>query len=161
MTDLPRLAGPEALGAVEAIIEAAYAPYVARIGRKPAPMLADYGALIAAGRVHVLDHAGAIRGVLVLIPEADALLLDTVAVAPAAQGLGLGRTLLDFAEQAARAQGYRAIRLYTNAAMVENIALYTRRHYVETHRAEEHGLKRVFMTKALGASPRRSARAAR
>jgi ribosomal protein S18 acetylase RimI-like enzyme len=107
----------------------------------------DYAALIAAGHVHVLDIAGAVEGVLVLIPEATAMLLDNVAVR--AKGLGLGRTLLTFAEEQARAAGYTSIRLYTHEKMTENIELYRRLGYAETHRAEQRGLKRVFMAKPL------------
>jgi hypothetical protein len=58
--------------------------------------------------------------------------------------------LLDFAERHALDVGYPSIRLYTNEAMSENIALYTRRGYVETHRVEENGLRRVHMSKSLG-----------
>lgn len=133
--------------AIEAIVEAAYRPYVARIGAEPGPMRDDYGALIEAGHVHVLDIAGAVEGVLVLIPEATAMLLDNVAVR--AKGIGLGRTLLTFAEQQARDAGYTSIRLYTHEKMTENIELYSRLGYAETHRAEQRGLKRVFMAKPL------------
>ena len=66
-----------------------------------------------------------------------------------AQGLGYGRLLLEFTERQAW-QG--SIRLYTNEAMTENIALYARKGYVETHRAEENGLRRVYMQKELTAS---------
>jgi GNAT superfamily N-acetyltransferase len=135
--------------AVEAIVEAAYKHYIARIGQKPGPMLDDYGAQIAAGRVHVMDCDGEPKGLLVLIPEADAMLLDNVAVHPSAQGRGLGRQMMIFAKQAARDAGYETIRLYTNAMMTENIALYTRAGYVETHRGVEKGLHRVYMTKRL------------
>ncbi len=144
-----RLAVAADLPRVRAIVIAAYAPYVARIGRKPGPMDDDYAALIAAGQVHLLDTAGTIEGVLVLIPEADAMLLDNVAVAPDAQGRGLGRILISHAEQVARAAGYRALRLYTHERMTENIALYGRLGFVETHRAEEKGFRRVYMTKPL------------
>jgi len=134
---------------LRALVIAAYAPYVPRIGRKPGPMDDDYAALIAAGQVHLLDTAGAIEGIIVLIPEADAMLLDNVAVAPDAQGRGLGRILISHAEQVARAAGYRALRLYTHERMTENIALYGRLGFVETHRAEEKGFRRVYMTKPL------------
>ena len=134
---------------LRALVIAAYAPYVARIGRKPGPMDDDYAALIAAGQVHLLDTAGAIEGIIVLIPEADAMLLDNVAVAPDAQGRGLGRILISHAEQVARAAGHRALRLYTHERMTENIALYGRLGFVETHRAEEKGFRRVYMTKPL------------
>ncbi|QGZ64579.1 GNAT family N-acetyltransferase [Paraburkholderia acidisoli] len=145
----PRLAVPADLHAIETIVRLAYSPYIARMGRPPGPMLDDYGVLIDNGRVYVAERDGTIQGVLVLIPERDAMLLDNVAVAPAAQGTGLGRRLLHYAEQAARAQGYRVIRLYTHETMTENLARYARIGYAETHRAEAHGLKRVFMAKPL------------
>ncbi len=130
-------------------MRAAYTPYIPRIGCEPGPMGEDYGALIAAGSVHVLEHDSGVCGVLVLIPEVDCMLLDNVAVAPRAQGLGLGRKMLAFAEARAKDQGYRAIRLYTNEAMIENLGLYTHIGYVETHRATENGFRRVYMTKPL------------
>lgn len=144
-----RLAMVDDVAAVRAIVDAAYAPYVPRIGQEPGPMLDDYAALVREGRVHVVDEDGAVRGILVLIPETDAMLLDNVAVAPKAKGSGVGRLLLAFAERAARAAGYRSIRLYTHEAMHENIALYGRIGYVETHRATEKGLRRVYMAKVL------------
>lgn len=149
MARLLRRATADDRPTVEAIVEAAYSHYIARIGSKPGPMLDDYAAQIAAGRVHVMEHDGAVKGLLVLIPEPDAMLLDNVAVDPSAQGLGLGREMMRFAEDAARHAGYKAIRLYTNAMMTENIALYTRIGYIETHRVVEKGLHRVYMIKQL------------
>lgn len=147
---LIRPANPRDLPAIERIIEEAYSPYVGRIGRKPGPMLDDYAALVADGSVNVLARDGIVQGLLVLIPEADGMLLDNIAVSPSAQGMGLGGTLMRFAEDAARSAGCRFIRLYTNVAMTENIAIYERAGYAETHRAEEKGLQRVYMSKALG-----------
>jgi ribosomal protein S18 acetylase RimI-like enzyme len=149
MNPIVRLAAIEDRSAVEAVVTSAYATYVPRIGRKPGPMLDDYAALIRDGRVHVLDNDGTIQGVLVLIPEEGAMLLHNIAVSPDAQGLGYGRMMLEFAEQSAREAGYGAIRLYTNEAMSENIALYSRIGFIETHRAEENGFRRVFMMKRL------------
>lgn len=137
------------VAAIEAIVQSAYSPYIARIGRKPGPMLEDYRQRVEAGGVHVLENTGRVQGFIVLLETDGALLLDNLAVAPEAQGLGFGRLLMDFAEQQAIDAGFAAIRLYTNEAMTENITLYTRRGYVETHRAEEHGLRRVYMTKRL------------
>ena len=145
----PRLATPDDLAAVEDVVRRAYSHYVARIGRPPGPMLDDYVSRIAEGRVCVAGRDGAVEGVLVLLPEADAMLLDNVAVVPEAQGCGLGRLLLRHAEWASRAAGYRAIRLYTHEAMTENLTLYARIGYAETHRAEEKGFRRIYMVKAL------------
>jgi ribosomal protein S18 acetylase RimI-like enzyme len=149
MNQSVRLATRDDLHAVEEVVQAAYSHYVARIGRKPGPMLADYSTLIEGGHVHVIEHDGVVKGVLVLISEKDAMLLDNVAVAPAAQGLGLGRLMLQFAERSAIDAGYHSIRLYTNEAMTENIRLYSRIGYSETHRVAEKGLRRVYMTKPL------------
>ena len=137
------------LSAVESLVDAAYSHYVAHIGQKPGPMLDDYASLIGQGYVNVLEHEGAIKGIAVLIPEPDVMLLDNIAVAPDAQGMGFGRRLLEFAEQAARDAGCGAIRLYTHALMTENIALYRRIGYAETRRGEDNGFQRVFMAKPL------------
>jgi ribosomal protein S18 acetylase RimI-like enzyme len=144
-----RLATHDDLQAVETVVRAAYSHYVVLIGREPGPMLDDYTALIGKGHVHVIEHDDMVKGVLVLIPEERDMLLDNVAVSPDAQGLGLGRRMLEFAERAAMALGYRSIKLYTNEAMTGNIGLYSRIGYVETHRMEEKGLRRVYMTKPL------------
>jgi ribosomal protein S18 acetylase RimI-like enzyme len=138
--------------AIETIVAAAYGAYTARIGRDPGPMSDDYGALILQGRVHVVEAEGMVQGLLVLIPETDAMLLDNVAVAPSAQGRGFGRKLLEFAERTAADAGYRSIKLYTNEAMTENIALYCSIGYSETHRISEKGFRRVYMAKSLAAS---------
>jgi ribosomal protein S18 acetylase RimI-like enzyme len=144
-----RLACPDDCTAIEALVREAYSPYVARIGREPGPMLDDYAALIAQSRVHVLEEEAGIAGAVVLVPEADTMLLDNVAVSPRAQGRGYGRKLIAFAEEAAREAGYATIRLYTNEAMTENLALYPRLGFVETHRGEEKGFRRIYMAKAL------------
>jgi N-acetylglutamate synthase-like GNAT family acetyltransferase len=145
-----RLATPNDRAAIEAIVQAAYFHYVARIGREPAPMTDDYAARIKARQAHVLEEDGRIRGLVVLVPETGVMLLDNIAVDPACQGSGLGGRLLAFAEEQARAQGYRVIRLYTNAAMTENIARYQRIGYAETRRDGERGFRRVYMEKQIG-----------
>jgi len=137
--------------AIERVVQAAYTHYIARNGATPGPMLDDYPARVAQGVVHVLVAAGRVKGLIVLIPEPDAgsLLLDNIAVSPCAQGKGYGRALLEWAEAAARDGGFSRIRLYTQEVMTENIAIYTRRGYVETHRATQIGLNRIFMQKPL------------
>ena len=134
---------------VRALVEAAYAPYVARIGRRPAPMTADYAALIAEGVVWVAPGPGRLRGVLVMMPEGDHLFLENIAVHPEEQGRGLGRALMAFVDEHARALGLSAVELYTNEAMTENLAFYPRLGFVEVDRRTEDGFRRVFMRKTL------------
>ena len=147
--EILRDAVPTDREAVERLVEAAYGGYVERIGRRPAPMDADYAALIEAGLVTVAERDGALVGLLVLVPEADHLLVENVAVDPAAQRTGLGRRLMAHAEDEARARGLQELRLYTNEKMVENVAWYPRLGYRETERRAESGFSRVFFAKRL------------
>jgi ribosomal protein S18 acetylase RimI-like enzyme len=134
---------------VHRVVHAAYAHYTDRIGKPPGPMLDDYAQRIADGQTWVLEDAGGIVGILVLEQRADGFLLDNIAVPPECQGKGHGRILIEFAEAEARRRGFQEIHLYTHALMVENIALYRRIGFVETHRVSEKGYDRVYMTKQL------------
>jgi ribosomal protein S18 acetylase RimI-like enzyme len=78
-------------------------------------------------------------------PQSDAYFVDNIAVDPASQGQGLGRHLFAYAAAEARRLHLPALRLYTNVAMVENLAMYARIGFVETHRAVENGFDRVYM----------------
>jgi ribosomal protein S18 acetylase RimI-like enzyme len=144
-----RQAQPCDVAQIRAVAQAAYEPYVARIGRPPAPMTADYAAAVDRGEVWVAAADGAIAGLLVLVPAPDHLLLENVAVHPDAQGMGIGARLLALAEDQARHLGLTEIRLYTNVAMTENLAYYPRQGYTETHRGQGDGYSRVYFTKHL------------
>ena len=143
-------ARPEDAAAVAALVAAAYAPYIARIGTKPGPMLDDYDAVIADHIVYVARGEDGLGGVIVLIEKDDGtILFDNIAVAPEAQGSGLGRRLMDLAEAEAARRGYGRLDLYTHEMMTENVEIYTRRGYVETERRTERGFPRVYMAKDL------------
>ena len=88
-------------------------------------------------------------GVIVLMSEEDSLLVENVAVSPAAQGNGYGRRLMEFAEQQARSRGLSRLTLYTNEIMTENLVIYSRLGYRETARRTEGGYRRVYMEKRL------------
>jgi ribosomal protein S18 acetylase RimI-like enzyme len=144
-----RPARPEDGEAVRRLVHDAYARYVERLGKPPGPMLDDYDRRIAAGQAWVLEDGGSIAGVLVLEDAGGgALLLDNVAVAPAAQGKGHGRALVAFAEEEAARRGCIDLRLYTHVLMTENLALYGRLGFRETGRISEKGYDRVYMAKA-------------
>ena len=152
-----RKAGPADLGAIRRVAHAAYALYVPRIGREPAPMVADFAASVAAGTVWVAaapEPDFAVMGFVVAYPEIESggkhWHLENVAVDPAAQGHGLGGALIAHAEDLARADGARAVELYTNLKMTENQSLYPRLGYVEKGRGVEDGFDRVFYRKELG-----------
>jgi N-acetylglutamate synthase-like GNAT family acetyltransferase len=146
---LLRPATGQDVDSVSSCVMEAYAPWVQRIGRKPWPMLQDYAAVLREEAVTVAEVNGQVAGLLVLSNTSEGLLIENVAVAPAWQGLGIGRALLQYAESEARRLHQRTVYLYTNELMVENIALYARCGYIEYERRQEHGFRRVFMRKAL------------
>ncbi len=136
--------------AIRACAECAYARYVAAIGRKPAPMTADYAAQIAAGDIHVaVDAEDRLQGFIAFFPEDDHVLLENVAMLPSAAGQGIGKSLILFCEDTARARGFGAVRLYTNEKMVDNLSIYPRLGYVEIDRRVEDGFSRVYFEKDL------------
>ena len=143
----PAVAGD--VPAIEALVRDAYAMYVPRIGREPAPVTADHAGLVAAGRTSVIEADGEVAGVIVLIPGGAHLLVENVAVAPKAQGRGLGRELMAFAERRAAQLGMAELRLYTNQLMTENLALYPALGYAETGRRAEDGFARVYFSKRI------------
>ena len=147
-----RQATSEDVAAIRAIVEAAYAMYFPRIGRVPAPVWADYPALVEAGEAWVGIADEHVVGVLVFRPGDDAVALENVAVDPPFQGRGYGRAFIAFVERQALELGLAEVTLYTNEAMVENLRLYRRLGFVETDRRVEDGYRRVFFRKSLDAS---------
>ncbi|MHB1432593.1 MAG: GNAT family N-acetyltransferase [Streptosporangiaceae bacterium] len=144
----PRPAGPSDLPDIKRVISRAYARYADLLDRPPAPVLHDYGPEIAAGCVWVLGEP--IAGVIVLIERDDGLLIENVAVDPAAQGRDLGRRLLEFAERQAAGRGLPRLTLYTNEVMTDSLAVYLRLGYHEVDRRCEDGYRRIFLAKPLG-----------
>lgn len=133
------------LSFIERCAEAAFAPYIPEIGRKPAPMTADYDGAIQAGHVYIAEACGFI----VFYPQGEAMHLETMAVDPASRGRGIGKALLAFCEEQSRLQGLSAVELYTNAKMTANLTLYPHLGFTQTHRKVQDGFDRVFFRKAL------------
>ena len=117
-------------------------------------MVADYERDVAAQRVVVVEKAGRVSGYMVAWREADAYFIENIGVEPSCQDAGLGRQLMDYATAEAARMLLPAICLYTNAAMFENLSMYTHLGFVETHRVEESGFKRVYMRLSLAERPR-------
>jgi ribosomal protein S18 acetylase RimI-like enzyme len=140
-----RAARPADAPRLEAIARAAYATYVPRIGREPAPMSAEYAAEIAAGHAIVISHGQDVAGYLIGCPHADGYFIENIAVDPASQGRGLGGAMLQHAMAEAKRLKLPALWLFTNKLMTENLALYAHIGFVETHRTVEHGYDRVYM----------------
>lgn len=145
-----RRAGPADAAIVAAITDAAYAKWVPVIGRKPSPMLADYNAAV---RDHLIELAyldDIAVGLIELISAADHLLLENIAIDPAAQGRGVGRRLMQRFEQHAIEMGLPVVRLYTNKAFATNLDFYRRLGYaIEREEPFKEGFT-VYFAKAVG-----------
>ncbi|MBK8458091.1 MAG: GNAT family N-acetyltransferase [Phyllobacteriaceae bacterium] len=131
-----RQALPTDAATIAKLTHDAYSPWTDLLGGAPIPVTEDYGPRIAAGEVYILDRLRQPAGLLVVETHRDHLMIFSVAVAPEFQGLGLGIHLLRFAEDLARKAGVGEIRLYTNARMDKNIALYKSFGYRETGRRQ-------------------------
>jgi len=144
----PRRATEADVAAIRSVVRAAYEEYLERMDRPPAPLERDYTEAIRGGGVWVAGDP--VVAVISLTPTVNgALLVENVAVHPSAQGAGLGRLLMNFAEEHAARLKLERVTLYTNEAMMENVAIYEHLGYVETGRVTQDGYRRVFMEKSL------------
>ncbi|NNF76469.1 MAG: GNAT family N-acetyltransferase [Rhizobiales bacterium] len=144
-----RPATPEDVPRVQACAEAAYQIYVAAIGRKPAPMVADFGAAQKASDLHVACLDQEVAGFVVFFERRNHMHLENVAVSPAHQGKGIGGKLIDLVERETVKRGLTAVELYTNVKMTGNLTLYPALGYEEIGRWSEDGFDRVFYRKTL------------
>ncbi|MFJ6297793.1 GNAT family N-acetyltransferase [Streptomyces griseoviridis] len=142
-----RLAVAADVPAVRDVTDAAYRPFIARIGLVPVPMRADHAADVAAGKVFVTGDP--VAGLVVVEARGDHLFLDSIAVHPDAHGRGVGRRLLHFVDAHARALGLPEVRLYTNALMTENQKIYPRYGYELVERRLDGPYDRLHYRKRL------------
>lgn len=129
-----RLAQASDLDTVVALTNEAYAVYRTVLDGPPIPVTEDYGPHIAKGNVWLLELEGKPAGLIVIETGSDHLLIFSVAVADAFQGRGLGGRLMAWAETLAKNTGFDTLRLYTNARMTRNIAIYQGMGYREIGR---------------------------
>lgn len=149
---LRRAAAADA-AAVRTLTRAAYEKWIPLIGREPLPMTADYDRAIAEHIIDLWEEDGELLALIEIIPAADHLLIENIAVRPDQQGKGIGDQLLRHAETLARSTGIAEIRLYTNAAFAANLAFYARRGYREHRRGTVvPGSVTVFMRKTIGSA---------
>ena len=75
------------------LVHEAYRHYIARIGRPPAPMLADFTRHITDDTVFIATN-DMICGYVVLCHDLVCWRLDNIAVTPSSQGQGIGAALI-------------------------------------------------------------------
>jgi GNAT superfamily N-acetyltransferase len=149
-----RPAEPEDAANIRDLTRAAYAKWVAVIGREPLPMQADYDRALREHTIDLLRDGGALVGLIETIPRPDHLWIENLAITPGQQGRGYGRLLLAHAEARAAESGLYEIRLMTNAAFTANLAFYARLGYAVVGAEPFRGGTVVTMMKRIGAEPK-------
>ena len=144
-----RKASTDDLADVQSCARAAYSKYVERMNGEPAPMHANFAIQIAEGHVYVATSESSFVGYVVFYTEGDHLHLENVAVLPEQAGKGIGKRLIEHVESAAKQAGLKAVELYTNETMTENLGMYPKLGYVETARKLQDGFSRVFFRKPV------------
>ena len=110
---------------------------------------------IERGEVWLREVGSETAGLVVVERHSSHLMLFSIAVSPAFQGSGHGLTMLHWLEGKAREWAQPEIRLYTNALMERNIALYSAFGFQETGRRPSPyrpGWTLVDMTKEIDAA---------
>jgi ribosomal protein S18 acetylase RimI-like enzyme len=149
MPAILRAASPTDAQAAKACVQAAFEIYLERMDKPPAPMLLDFSSEIGQQHVWLAELEDKVVGVLVQYETEQGFYIDTVAVDPLHQGSGVGKSLLQFAEQEARRRGYDSLYLCTNVKMTENQRFYPSIGYVEVDRRLDQGYERIFYRKQL------------
>lgn len=107
----------------------------------------EYAPRALAGELFVAGDP--LAGVLVLTTSDEPALVDVIAVEPALQGSGVGRTLMASAEELARAAGRDELQLFTHVLMTENRGFYAALGYEEFETRTDDGFTRVYLRKRL------------
>ena len=115
--------------ALIALQRAAYARNQKILGVVPIPLQADYHAVLREKEVWLAENDGRCIGALILEPRAGDLMIESIATDPSSQTHGLGRAMLEAAEERAQSLGHKIVRLYTGKPLTHLIAWYARHGY--------------------------------
>ena len=127
----------------------AYTKYIERMGKVPAPMVADFKSSVAVKNVVIACVDNRLLGYVVFYPLKESMHLENVAVFPQDANSGVGRKLISRVEQTAAALRLEFVELYTNEAMTENLSMYPALGYLEYDRRCEDGFNRVYFRKRI------------
>ncbi len=138
----------------EALLRAAFGPYVRRLGREQGPEAYQWlPSAVTDGRAYGAFDGDGLVGVVITEPSETGWSLDQIVVDPARQGDGIGSWLLGQVEAEARAAGAPALFLDTAAMMTDLLRLYARHGFEEIRSGPpKHGRDphpRVYMEKRL------------
>ncbi len=131
-------------------VVAAFRDYMTLISRTPGPMLEDYWEGIQKHHTFVAVENEKLLGVLLLKDgEGTVMWLEVLATDPRLHGKGVGRALIQYADDYARSLGKTEMRLYTHVKYERTAGIYHRMGYETYDRVQEYGFDRYYLKKAL------------
>jgi ribosomal protein S18 acetylase RimI-like enzyme len=155
MTNLTfKPATPAQLQNVDALMRAAFTPYVRGLGRELTPdNYAWFVEAIVAGDIFVAEEGPEMVGAIATKHGEGDLILELIGVSPARQKQGIASWMIGQIEQIARARGTRTLSLNTAEIMTDRVRLYSRHGFQIVRRGPpDHGKDahvRVYMEKVL------------
>ena len=145
-----RNASIQDLDVIREIALNAYEQYVDIVGKKPAPMIANFSEHLENDKVFVVEGGDGHKpiGYAIVVTKNGDYWLENIAVISTKVKKGVGTQLINYVEEyiSKRAKRYQ---LYTNVKMVQNIDWYRSLGFEETKRYTEDGFERVFFAKKL------------
>lgn len=133
-----RLAGPEDVDTLRALLQAAFSPLLGVVSSRPTALDEDAATLrqrLAQGQLFAIGElAGRAVATACLLSTDSAAVAEIkrVAVLSQLQGQGCGQQLLAWLEPLALARGYVRLRLSIRRNLPGNLAFYLRCGYVQT-----------------------------
>lgn len=134
---------------IKFLAQTCFAPYVSRMGRKIKVPEFDHGKDVRDGKVAVYMVDNSVRGFITTHIDGMDLHIENMAVTAKFRRQGVGRAMLDYADQ----QGIRSrclrLILYTTVIAFENIAYYRGRGFTEVDRRFAEGQEMVLFERYL------------
>jgi ribosomal protein S18 acetylase RimI-like enzyme len=150
-----RMATPRDLAAIVACADLAFLAETAPDTQASAGNDDELAQQIRHHNVHVITEGSdpTVVGYISLVPVADHLFIDSIAVLPEKHDRGLGTSLLRYAELEAARLGLDSVKLYTKQTSPDDFAFYRYRGYTEIDRCDDDGFPRVFYCKDVSFNP--------
>ncbi len=144
-----RVATTDDLAAVGACADRAFLPNTPPVRHRAEGHDDDLLEQIRRENLHVISEGSdsTVLGFISLLPIADHMFVESIAVLPEHQNKGLGTRLLAFAEQEAARRELASVRLFTKQMTTDGFAFYKYRGFRETGRCDSDGFPRVFYSK--------------
>lgn len=146
-----RAATPEDAATMAHVFQIAFAPVAAQLGYRPSPMDRSFHAALETRMALAAQRPGDREpiGFAALAPSPTQLYVDAIAVAPEAQGAGVGRALLGGIEALASELCLDRVRLDTDPALTRQVRFYVSAGYRPLRRFSAGSAHRLRLSKSV------------